>query len=179
MLRSVAAVIVSFLFMLIFGVGLQLILSVMSLAMSNTSDLDDSYYIDGFEGTLFMKIAVPTAMVAVGLMGGYLCAVVGRTRASILILAGLVVVYAQIALYNNLQKQLPKQPMDPNMTVMQVMETKRLPMWITMFGPFGQSLGVLIGGMVLARGGKGWIGSGAGGEKGQAGVETGNAQTAG
>jgi hypothetical protein len=154
MLRSIAGVIVSFLFMVISGVGLQLILAAISMSMSDLTDLDDSYYIDGLEGTPFMKIAVPTAMVVVGILGGVLCAVVGRTRASILVLAGLVLVYAQIALYNNLQKQLPKEPRDPNMTVMQVMETKRLPMWITMFGPFGQSLGVLVGGMVLARGGQ-------------------------
>lgn len=180
MLRSIAAVVVSAIFMVVFGVGLQMILSVSSVALHLTTDPEEMVLMEDFQSNLFMRIAAPTGLVIVGLMGGFMCERIARSNKALLALAVVMLMWGQVALYGVLQKQIPTENRDPKMTVMQVLEDGNVPMWIVMFGPFGQAIGVLVGGMILARGGKvlRWVGSKAGSEKGQATVETGSAQPA-
>lgn len=179
MLRSIAGVVVSATFMVVFGVGLQMILSVSSVALHLTTDPEEMVHMEDFQNNLFMRIAAPTGLVIVGLMGGFMCDKIARSNKALLALAAVMLMWGQVAFYGVLQKQIPAENRDPKMTVLRVLEDSSVPMWIVMFGPYGQALGVLVGGMVLARSEKRWIGIRAGGEKGQAGVEAGSAQTAG
>lgn len=98
------------------------------------------------------SIAAPAITVLGAIFGGWLCAKIGRGRKPAMVLAAIVLVLGGTMAFFTLQKPFPADPRDPSMTVKQIMEIGREPTWLAIFNPIGGAVGVLIGGVVLARG---------------------------
>ena len=105
-----------------------------------------------FKGNLPFSIAAPAITVLGAIFGGWLCAKIGRGRKPAMVLAAIVLVLGGTMAFFTLQKPFPADPRDPSMTVKQIMEIGREPTWLAIFNPIGGAVGVLIGGVVLARG---------------------------
>lgn len=104
-----------------------------------------------FKGNLPFSIAAPTITVLGAIFGGWLCARIGRGGKPAIALAAVVLLLGGAMAYFTLQKPFPADPRDPAMTVKQIMEIGREPTWLAIFNPIGGAVGVLIGGLALAR----------------------------
>lgn len=145
MLRSIVAVIVSYIVMAILVMG-----AFMGLWFGLGPDglLQPGSY----KGNMLICIAAPSITVIGGLFGGWLCARIGRGRGPAMALAAVVFLLGMVMAYFTLQKPYPADPRPPGMTVKQIMEVGREPTWVAIFNPIGGAAAVLIGGVVIAGG---------------------------
>lgn len=145
MLRSIIAVVVTYILMSVLIIG-----TFMGLwfGMGPNRLLEPG----SFQGNLFFTIAAPAITVIVGLFGGWMCATISRGRTPVIVLAGVVLVLGLLTAAVTLQKPFPADPRDPNMTMAQLMEVGREPTWLAIFNPIGGAAAVLLGGLVLAKG---------------------------
>lgn len=145
MLRSIAAVVVTYIVMAILIIavfmGLWLGLGPDRLLKPGS-----------FQGNMLITIAAPSITLLVGLFGGWMCAKIaggGRSRTPVMVLAGVVLVLGLTTAYFTLQKPFPADPRPADMTVQELMEVGREPTWVALFNPIGGAVAVLIGGLVL------------------------------
>ena len=85
MLRSIAAVIVSYIVM-------GILISGMFMGMWFGMGPDGLLKPGSFQGNMIINIAAPAITVIVGLFGGWMCAKIGRSGKPVMALAGLVLV---------------------------------------------------------------------------------------
>lgn len=143
MLRSILAVIVSYLVMFVL---------IMVLFMGMWFGLGPNRLLEpgSFKGNWLITIAAPAITVLCGLFGGWLCARIGRGGKPVIALACVVLVLGLISAYITLQKPEPTGVRDPEMTTMQFLEVGREPAWIAIFNPLGGAAAILIGGLIMA-----------------------------
>lgn len=143
MIRSIVAVVVTYIVMAILVMG-----AFMGLWFGLGPDglLQPGSY----KGNMLICIAAPSITVLVGLFGGWLCAGIARGGKPVMALAAVVFVLGMVMAYFTLQKPYPADPRPPGMTVKQIMEVGREPTWVAIFNPIGGAVAVLIGGLVMA-----------------------------
>ncbi|MBX3387475.1 MAG: hypothetical protein KF768_12975 [Phycisphaeraceae bacterium] len=146
MLRSIAAVVVAYIVMMVVVIG---VFSALWFGLGPDRLLRPG----SFKGNLFLCVAAPAITVAGGVFGGWLCAKIGRGRRPVMVLAGVVLVLGLMSAYFTLQKPFPADPREPGMTVEQIMKIGREPTWLAIFNPIGGAVSVLIGGLVMGGGG--------------------------
>ncbi|MFN0133832.1 MAG: hypothetical protein ACKVW3_15045 [Phycisphaerales bacterium] len=146
MLRSILAVVATYIVMVVFIIG-----TFMGLWFGMGPDrlLEPG----SWKGNMFLCIAAPAITVIGGLFGGWMCAKIGRVCKPVMVLAGVVLLLGAISAYFTLQKPEPTGPREPGMTAMQTMEKGREPTWLAIFNPIGGAGAVLIGGLFMAGGG--------------------------
>jgi uncharacterized membrane protein len=143
MLRSILAVIVSYIVMAIvimaafaglwFGMGPDRLLEPGS-----------------WKGNMILAVGAPAITAVGGLFGGWLCAKIARASKPVMVLAGIVLVLGMSMAYLTLQKPEPTGPREPGLTVPQIMEKGREPTWIAILNPILGAATVLIGGLFMA-----------------------------
>lgn len=146
MLRSIVAVVVSYITMFILILGAF-------MGMWFGLGPDGLLQPGSFKGNWLICIAAPAMTLAGGLFGGWLCATIagkGRGRKPVMALAGVVLVLGLIVAYFTLQKPFPADPRPAGTTVQEIMEVGREPTWLAIFNPIGGAGAVLIGGLVMA-----------------------------
>lgn len=151
MLRSIVAVVVTYIVMVILIIG-----AFMGLWLGMGPDR--LLRPGSFQGNMLLSIAAPSITVLAGLLGGWMCvkiAGVGRGRTPVMVLAGIVLALGLLTAYFTMQKPFPADPRPPGMTLQQMMDVGREPTWLLIFNPIGGAAAVLIGGLVLAGGGGG------------------------
>lgn len=104
-----------------------------------------------WEGNMILCIAAPAITATAGLLGGLMCAKIGRGRGPVLALAGLVLVLGLTMAYFTLKKPEPTGPRPAGMTVQQVMEQGREPAWVAISNPIIGAVGVLCAGLGALR----------------------------
>lgn len=143
MLRSIAAVIVTYIIMAILIMGA---FAALLFGMGPDRLLEPG----SWKGTLFFSIAAPSITVLSGLFGGWLCAKIARGRSAVIALAAFVLVLGFTSAYFTLQKPEPTGPRESPMTIQQFMEQGREPTWLAIFNPLGGAAAVLIAGLFAA-----------------------------
>lgn len=147
MLRSIFAVVVSYIAMAILVIGA---FSGLWFCLGPDRLLQPG----SFKGGMLINIAAPAITAIGGLFGGWLCAKIAQRGKPVMVLAGIVLVLGMVSAFFTLQKPFPSDPRDPGMTVRQIMEIGREPTWMAIYNPIAGSCTVLIGGLVMAGGGK-------------------------
>lgn len=145
MIRSIAAVVVSYIVMVVLILGLF-------MGMWFGLGPDGLLKPGSYQGNMLICVAAPSITVACGLLGGWLCATIARGSRPVAVLAALVLGFGMLSAYFTLQKPFPADPRPAGMTVQQIMEVGREPTWIAIFNPIGGAAAVLVGGLVLGRG---------------------------
>ena len=143
MLRSIIAVVVTYIVMCILIMG-----AFMGLWFGLGPDglLQPGSY----KGNMLICIAAPSITILGGLFGGWLCAKIGRSGKPVMALTGVVFVLGMVMAYFTLQIPYPTDPRPPGMTVQQIMEKGREPTWVAISNPIIGAAAVLIGGLVIA-----------------------------
>lgn len=141
MLRSILAVISSYIAMCIL---------VMGLFMGLWFGLGPNGLLKpgSFEGNLLITIAAPSITILCGLLGGWMCARISRASKPVVVLACVVLALGMLMAYFTLQTPFPTGPRDPNMTVAEIMKTGREPTWVALSNPILGAVGVLVGGFL-------------------------------
>ncbi|MFM9996682.1 MAG: hypothetical protein ACKVU4_12890 [Phycisphaerales bacterium] len=146
MLRSIIAVVVSYIVMAVLVIGVF-------MGMWFGLGPDGLLQPGSFKGNMLIAIAAPSIALLGGLFGGWLCARIaggaGRGRKPVMALAGVVLVLGLVLAYFTLQKPYPADPRPAGMTVAQIMEVGREPTWVAIFNPIGGAVAVLLGGLVI------------------------------
>lgn len=147
MLRSIAAVILSYIAM---AVLIMAAFAGLWLGLGPNRLLEPGQW----KGNWILCIAAPGLTLLVGLFGGWMCAKIAppaptRKRGPVLALAGVVLVLGLTMASFTLQKPEPTGPRDPNLTLQQVMEKGREPAWVAISNPLIGAAAVLIGGLGL------------------------------
>lgn len=143
MLRSIVAVIGSYILMAILIMGS---FAGMLFGMGPERLLEPGTW----KGNWFLCIAAPSITVVVGVLGGWLCAKIARSRTPVIVLAGIVLVLGALTAFSTMQKPEPTGPREPGTTLEQFLEKGREPTWLLIFQPLGGAAAVLIGGLLLA-----------------------------
>jgi hypothetical protein len=143
MVRSIVAVVVTYVVMFVFILA---VFSAMWFGLGPNRLMEPG----SFKGNMFLCIAAPSLTVVAGLFGGWMCAKIARSGKPVIALAGVVLVLGAITSSMTLQKPEPTGPRDPAMTATELMEKGREPTWLAIFNPIGGAAAVLIGGMFLA-----------------------------
>ena len=143
MLRSIVAVIVTYVVMSVFIIA---VFSAMWFGLGPNRLMEPG----SFKGNMFLCIAAPSLTVVAGIFGGWMCAKIARGGKPVVALAAVVLVLGALSAYITLQKPEPTGPRDPAMTATELMEKGREPTWLLIFNPIGGAAAVLIGGMSLA-----------------------------
>lgn len=147
MLRSILAVIVSYIimFVLIFACFAALVFGL---------GIDGLLKPGSFQGNMIITIAAPSITIIVGLFGGWLCAKIAgggsRGRIPVIVLAAINFVIGAVLAVGTLQKPYPADPRPADMTLEQFMEVGREPTWVAVSNPIIGSIAVLIGGLAVA-----------------------------
>jgi hypothetical protein len=143
MLRSIIAVIVTYIAMMVFVMG---VFAGLWFGMGPDRLLEPGTW----KGNMILCIAAPAITVIGGLLGGVMCARIGRARKPVIALAAVTFVVGMVCCYFTLQKPEPTGPRDPELTMEQIMEQGREPTWIAILNPIIGAGAVLIGGLCLA-----------------------------
>jgi len=143
MLRSIIAVIGSYIVMAVLIVGVFMGLW---LGMGPDRLLEPA----SWKGNMLLTIAAPAITVIGGLFGGWMCAKISRSRKPVMVLAGLVFVLGMTMAFFTLQEPEPTGPRDPAMTMDQIMEQGREPTWLAILNPIIGAGAVLIGGLFMS-----------------------------
>jgi len=147
MLRSILAVIASYILMSILVIG-----AFMGLWFGMGPD---RLLMPGsWKGGLFLCIAAPAITVIGGLLGGWICAKIARNRSAVMALAAVVLGLGFVTAFFTLQKPFPADPREPGLTMEQLMEKGREPTWLALLNPILGAASVLAGGMCLCGGKK-------------------------
>ncbi|QOJ14811.1 MAG: hypothetical protein HRU75_09230 [Planctomycetia bacterium] len=104
-----------------------------------------------YKGNMVITLAAPSITVVAALLGGWMCARIGRGGRPVMALAGVMLGLGLTMAYFTLQKPYPADPRPPGMTVEDIMKVGREPAWVAIFNPVGGATAVLIGGLLLAR----------------------------
>ena len=143
MLRSTAAVVASYVAMVILIMGA---FAGMWFGMGPDRLLEPGLW----TGNLFLCIAAPAITLIAGLFGGWMCTKIAWGATPVKVLAGVVLVLGMATAYFTLQKPLPTEPRAPGMSMQEIMEKGREPTWLAIFNPIGGAATVLIGGLCIA-----------------------------
>jgi len=144
MIRSILAVVLTYIAMSAFIIGVF-----MSLWLGLGPDrlLEPG----SWKGNLFFSITAPTITVLAGLLGGWMCATIGRRRGPVLALAAVVLVVGMLLCYVTIQKPYPEDPREPGLTMPQIMEKGREPTWLAVLNPIIGAVALLLSGLATAR----------------------------
>lgn len=142
MVRSIAAVVVSYIVLMLLTMG-------MFAGMVFGFGIDGLLKPNSFQGNMIITILAPSITLIAGLVGGLVCAKIGRSKKTVMVFAGLVLILGFVQGFVTLQKPFPADPRDPNMTLEQFLAVGREPTWIVIFNPIGGAIAVLVGGLVL------------------------------
>lgn len=148
MIRGIAGIVVSYILMVVLTIGMSMIVVGVS-PWSWGSGFDLAERIETLRRSVFWNLALVIGAICLPMVGGWTCARIARGRTAVMVLAVLVLVLGQVSLYTGLNREIPAER-ETGMTVLQVMETSRMPVWFTLFSHFLQAGGILIGGLVLA-----------------------------
>ncbi len=143
MLRSIVAVVVTYIVMVILIMGA---FTGMWFGLGPDRLLQPGSY----QGNMLITIAAPAITLICGLFGGWMCAKIGRSGKPVIVLAGVVLVLDMLTAYFTLQKPEPTGPREPGLTAAQIMEKGREPAWLAIFNPIAGAATVLIGGLLMA-----------------------------
>ncbi len=143
MLRSIGAVVGSYIAMVLLIVG---VFAGMWFGMGPDRLLEPG----SFKGNTFLCIAAPATTLIAGLLGGWMCAKIARSTKAVIALAGLVLLLGTITAVVTLQKPFPADPRAPGMTIQEIMKVGREPTWLLIFNPIGGAVAVLLGGLCIA-----------------------------
>lgn len=143
MLRSIAAVVISYIVMFI-------LIFVLFAALVFGLGIDGLLKPGSFQGGLLITIAAPSITLLTGVFGGWLCAKIARGSRAVLALAAVVLVLGIISALVTLQKPFPADPRPADMTLEQFMEVGREPTWVAVSNPIIGSIAVLVSGLLLA-----------------------------
>ncbi len=141
MLRSILAVIASYIVMSILVVGLFMGLW---FGFGPNRLLQPG----SFEGNMLITIAAPAITILCGLFGDWMCVKIARGTRPVIVLAGIVFSLGLLMVYFTLQKPFPTGPRDPNMTVAELIKKGREPAWVALSNPILGAAGVLLGGFL-------------------------------
>ncbi|GJQ28215.1 MAG: hypothetical protein HBSAPP03_00990 [Phycisphaerae bacterium] len=144
MLRSILAVIVSYIVMAILVIGAF-------MAMWYGLGPDGLLQPGSYKGNMLISIAAPTIAGVGGLFGGWLCAKIGRGRGPVAALAAVVLVLGLTMAYFTLQKPYPADPRPAGMTVKEIMEVGREPTWVAISNPILGAITVFLGGLCVCK----------------------------
>lgn len=142
MLRSIAAVIVSYIVMTILIMGA---FAGLWFGVGPDRLLEPGLW----TGNLFLTIAAPSITLVSGFLGGWMCAKIARSSKAVIALACVVLVLGAVSAYVTLQKPEPTGTREPGTTTQQLVEKGREPTWLVIFNPIGGAAAVLIGGLFL------------------------------
>lgn len=143
MLRPIAAVVASYLAMVILIMGS---FAGMWFGMGPDRLLEPGLW----TGNLFLCIAAPAITLIAGLFGGWMCTKIGYTSTPVTVLAVVVLLLGLLTAFFTLQKPAPTGPRAPGLTMTEIMEKGREPTWLLIFNPIGGAAAVLIGGLFIA-----------------------------
>jgi hypothetical protein len=137
MLRSIAAVVLSY-------IAMAILVMVAFAGLWMGLGPDRLLEPGSWKGNLFFTIAVPTITAVAGLFGGWMCVKIGRGKGPAMALAALVMVLGMTMAYFTMQKPEPTGPRDPGMTMEQIMEKGREPTWVAISNPIIGAVTVLL-----------------------------------
>jgi len=145
MLRSIAAVILSYIAM---AVVVIVAFSALWFGLGPNRLLVPGEW----RGNIILCIAAPGITLVCGLLGGWMCAKIARgARGPVIALAAVVLVLGLAMAFLTLRRPEPSGPRDPDLTVQQVMEQGREPAWVAISNPIIGAAGVSLGGLVIGR----------------------------
>jgi hypothetical protein len=144
MLRSIAAVVVTYIAMTV------LIIAAFSALWFGLGP-DRLLQPGTWKGNMLISIAAPGITGLAGLFGGWMCAKIGRARGPVIALAALVLVLGLVTAYFTLQKPEPTGPRESGLTPQQIMEKGREPAWVAISNPILGAGTILIGGLSMLR----------------------------
>ncbi len=143
MIRSIVAVIVSFIAM--FGLTM-VVFSGLWYGMGPDTLLQPA----SFRFSMLLAVAIAAITVIRGLIGGWMCAKIGRGTKPVMVLAGLVLMIGMIVCYSTLKAPELTDVRGPGMTTDQFFDKAREPLWLVIFNPIAGAAMVLIGGLCIA-----------------------------
>lgn len=147
-IRGIAGIVVSYILMVVLTIGMSMIvLGISPWSWGSSVDMKERY--ETLKDSVLLNFAVAVGGVCLAIMGGWTCAKIAQGRKAVMVFAVLILVLGQVVLYGSLYREIPAER-EPGMTVLQVMEANRMPVWYELFTPFLQAAGILIGGLVLA-----------------------------
>jgi hypothetical protein len=103
-----------------------------------------------FKGNMILNIGAPLFTVIGGLVGGWLCARVSRSRRAVIACAAVLFLVGAWGAYDVLQKPEPG-PRAPGLTAKQALDKGREPTWFALINPLLGAGSILVGGMCLCR----------------------------
>ena len=137
MLRSIAAVVLSY-------IAMALIVVAAFAGLLLGLGFDRLFEPGSWKGNLFFCIAVPTITAIAGLFGGWMCTKIGRGKGPAMALSALVMVVGMIMAYITMQKPEPTGPRDPNMSIKEFKDKGREPTWVAISNPIIGAFTVLL-----------------------------------
>ncbi|MBK9188958.1 MAG: hypothetical protein IPM33_08370 [Phycisphaerales bacterium] len=144
MVRSILAVVITYIAMSVLIVG---VFAGLWLGLGPDRLLEPG----SWKGNLFFSIAAPSITVLAGLIGGCLCARIGRGRGPVIALAAIVFVLGMAMCMVTIQKPYPADPREPGLTMTQIMEQGREPTWLAVLNPIIGAGAVLLSGLSAVR----------------------------
>ena len=143
MLRSIAAVIISY-------VVMAILIMVTFAGLWFGLGPDGLLQPGSYKGNMIINIAAPGITILAGLLGGWLCTRIARNRAATVALAGIVLVLGLTMAAFTLQKPYPADPRPAGMTVQEIMKVGREPTWVAISNPIIGAIAVIVGGLLTA-----------------------------
>jgi ribose/xylose/arabinose/galactoside ABC-type transport system permease subunit len=145
MLRSILAVIVSYIAMCILVMGLF-------MGMWFGLGPDGLLKPGSYQGNTTISILAPSISILGGLFGGFLCTRIAKSRKPAIVLAVLTLtVGLSLAFFVTLKKPYPADPRPAGMTVQQIMEIGREPDWFAIANPIIGAIAILLGGLCVCK----------------------------
>lgn len=142
MLRSIIAVVVTYIAMTVFIIAA---FSALWFGLGPDRLLQPGTW----KGNMIITIAAPGITILAGLFGGWMCAKIARKRGPVMALAGLVLALGLTTAYFTLQKPEPTGPREPGLSPQQIMEKGREPAWVAISNPILGAGAILLGGLCL------------------------------
>lgn len=149
MVREIVAVVISFVFLLAITFGLLKLLPVVSTELWRLTNSQSARDLEIFQNSWFIKVGASCVMVAVGLLIGWVCVMMGRTGACAFALAALTLVFWQVSIYFSIQHLRRLSASDSTWWIAPPIKIDHVPLAIMFFTPFGQAIGIVVGGLVL------------------------------
>lgn len=149
MLRSIVAIAVS---IIVMGVLTMVLFSGLWYGLGPDRLLESG----AWKGNMLFAVSLAAITVITRLLGGWMCARIagaGRGRTPVLVLAGIVLALGAAMAFVTIQKPYSTEPRPPGATVDQFFDNSREPTWLAIFNAVGGAGAVLIGGLVISRGG--------------------------
>lgn len=152
MVREIVSVVVCFILLLAITLGLLKLLPVVSTELWSLTNSQSTSDLEAFKNGWFIKVGASCVMVAVGLVIGWVCVVMGRTGACAFALAALTLVFWQVSIYFSIQHLRWLSASDSTWWIAPPIKIDHVPLAVMFFTPFGQAIGIVVGGLVLGVG---------------------------